>query len=457
MSRSSMHVVMPRPNKQARVTWEGTPASMLAIQTTITAPDGAELKQIHISEAADNAAGVFLATWASWSTIAHYTSTSALAAVLPGRRSFEVDEPSADKLTQGDVVIHDPILDKRLPRAITLVQLGNMAVRIDNVKSDTIVPEPGTPLELILEVDGRAADEVDPKRLVKTFVADALLAQGTPNRLYVARMLDNDPHLLYCAKIRVNDVEASSLLAKSGEKVVFTRLAAHSQGDSTKCVLVWLSDEGMSRPNPLQSFRALRTQHPTIAGLCRSRQHFGFRVPLNIAGAIRIALDVQKARQMQWNPHIVPTHKFVVRGLPATMTDVEVTNLVYNGFQWPQIPLKRVKATALGSAVWLVGALEAPKVFHQQLGDFLVTIERASQDDPLSKKSKSSRIAEPEQRQRNTSPLGPTSRRALGTHGRVLPLMLRIPSLGGPPRARSAMALTRLIPGGATLVGRPLQ
>eukprot|EP00971_Amphidinium_carterae_P242016 4805074-Amphidinium_carterae.1 len=364
---------------------------MLAVQTALTTQDGAEVKQIHISNAADNAAGAFLATWASWSTIASYTSTSALAAILPGRRSFEVDEPAAAKVKQCDLVIHDPTLDKRFPRAITLVQLGSLPVSVAHVKSDTMVPEPGTPLELILEVDARAANEAEPKNLVKTFVADALLAQGTPNRLYPARLLDDDPNLLLCVKMRVNATEASSMLSKSGDNGVFTRLAAHSQDDANVCVIVWLSDEGMNKPHPLQSLRALRTQHPTIAGLCRSRQHFGVRVPPTIAGAIRIALDVQKARQMSWNSHIVPAHKFVVRGLPATMTDVEATTLIYNGFNWPQFPIKRVKATALGSAVWLVGALEPPKELHLQLGVFLVTVENATPAEQLSKKAKATR------------------------------------------------------------------
>eukprot|EP00971_Amphidinium_carterae_P154640 3066346-Amphidinium_carterae.2 len=156
--------------------------------------------------------------------------------------------------------------------------LGSLKVSVDNVKSNAIVPEPGTPLELILEVDDRAAEQADHKLLVKSFVADALLAVGSHNRLNPTRVLEDDLHLSYSAKIRVNDTEATSLLAKSGEKGVFTRLAAHSQREADKLVLIWLSDEGMSKPNPLQALRALRTQHPTIAGLCRSRQHFGVRV-----------------------------------------------------------------------------------------------------------------------------------------------------------------------------------
>eukprot|EP00971_Amphidinium_carterae_P154639 3066346-Amphidinium_carterae.1 len=70
------------------------------------------------------------------------------------------------------------------------------------------------------------------------------------------------------------------------------------------------------------------------------------------------------------------------------MTDVEVTTLLFNGFQWQQFPLKRLKATATGSAVWLVGALEPSKILHQQLGEHLVTVEPATAAETQRKKNK---------------------------------------------------------------------
>eukprot|EP00971_Amphidinium_carterae_P098125 1941158-Amphidinium_carterae.1 len=126
---------------------------------------------------------------------------------------------------------------------------------------------------------------------------------------------------------------------------------------------------------PLKKLADATAQVSPNACLVRSVRAFGARVEPAHAGALRKLLSLQPARQFPWNAAISATQYYLVRGLPASYSDVEVTSALHDGFAWPQIPLRRTRTTTAGSASWLVGAEAPPKLLHSWLGSHLVTIE----------------------------------------------------------------------------------
>eukprot|EP00971_Amphidinium_carterae_P266114 5278823-Amphidinium_carterae.2 len=129
--------------------------------------------------------------------------------------------------------------------------------------------------------------------------------------------------------------------------------------------------------DPLTKIQEARTHATSPTSIARSTRAFGIRASPADAGALRKHLQVQPTRQFQWNAALNITQHYIVRGLPASYTDIEITTTLYEGFQWAQVPLRRTKTNSLGAACWLIGAENPPDQLHARLGAHLVTIEIA--------------------------------------------------------------------------------
>eukprot|EP00971_Amphidinium_carterae_P051759 1019102-Amphidinium_carterae.1 len=359
-----------------RQTWEGSSPSLhLTIQSPIFDSTGARLPQIHISELCLNATGVALVNWSSWAALANTTSTSTLLAMLPGHRTFELNPPPEAKVHRVDVVINEPDTAKRFPRKVTVVELGTKAPTFEQPMDQHQVPAASAPFELVLEVDARAFEDADARQTVKAFVDDTVLENAAHNKLYGTRQTSRDEYpLLFVAKIRVSKDHAILLLAASGDRGVFVRPTSTSQEALPEMALIWLSADAMEA-KPLVFLRNTRRQLGTSFGLCRSHKLFGIRAEPRLAGTTRATLGVARAHQFAWNEHLVPTHKFLVRGTPAELSDVELAELIHQAFKWAHVPLRRTKATQNGAAVWIVGASTSPKTTHARVGTNLITVE----------------------------------------------------------------------------------
>eukprot|EP00971_Amphidinium_carterae_P266115 5278823-Amphidinium_carterae.3 len=64
-----------------------------------------------------------------------------------------------------------------------------------------MLPEPASPIELLVEVDVRAYAGTNPRADVKAFLSAALQSQGAHNQLYSVRQAQDDPSITYSAKV----------------------------------------------------------------------------------------------------------------------------------------------------------------------------------------------------------------------------------------------------------------
>eukprot|EP00971_Amphidinium_carterae_P059347 1173297-Amphidinium_carterae.3 len=365
----------PTAKPKQRLTWEGTaPGQHLEIQSTFYDATGAALSQIHITEVCNNAVGAALVNWTSWTNVASTKSDGTLLAVLPGHRSFELQEPAQEKLHRVDIVICEPDTGKRFPRQVTVVELGRKPPKFEGASTVAAVPRAASPIELVLELDQRGCEEADHRATLKAFVNDTLLENAAHNKLFASRRVDDAWPLLFVAKMRVSEQQALKLLGASGDRGVFTKASMHSQAKLPGMALIWLSTDAM-QSKPLVFLRNTQRQLGTTFGLCRSQKLLGIRSELRLAGTVRATLGVRQAHQFEWNDQLVAKQLYLVRGVPVELSDVETATLLHQAFEWPQIPLRRLKATQVGSAVWVVGAEQAPKTTHLRVDDRLITIE----------------------------------------------------------------------------------
>eukprot|EP00971_Amphidinium_carterae_P215224 4271580-Amphidinium_carterae.1 len=297
---------------QARLTWEGESAtSMLTVQSSLLSAAGAALVQLHSSALCKDAEGYALVNWSSWAQMAGLTSAGNLLLILPGHRAFETDKPEDGRVHKGDLVILDPTTERRFPRLVTMVQMGSALVKIDKPREDAAAPTPSAPVELILEIDGRAAVGTDFRAQTKKFLEDALLAATNHHRLYSIRSNHEDTHVLFSAKLRLNVVGANKVLQASGRAGIFAKPTKHSVDLVTKVALVWINEDEMDS-RPLNVLTNLQSQLGSSGGLCRSRRVFGIRVEPRFAGRARATLGVQAAQQFSWNETMVPKQHYLI-------------------------------------------------------------------------------------------------------------------------------------------------
>eukprot|EP00971_Amphidinium_carterae_P284917 5656236-Amphidinium_carterae.2 len=328
----------PKSNRAPRVTWEGDSAdSMLVIQTEMQDHAGQKLPQLHISQLCKEARGAALVNWSSWVSVSTLTSTSTLVVYLPGHRPFEVEPPPAGRMERTDIVIMDRAAGKRFPRHMTAVQLGNAPPKPAEAPSDVRIPAPAAPIEMVLEVDSRASEGANPRVLARSFIDEALQKTGAHNKLFGYRDIVDTPCLLLVVKIRVTKAEAEQLLAASGRGGVFTKVAAHCADQVTRMALIWLDQAGMDA-KPVVFLRNTQQQLASLGGLCRCQKTLGLRAEARLAGRARALLGVQRSHQFDWNEAIIPTMQYVVRGLPAMLSDVETATALHDGFKWNCVP-----------------------------------------------------------------------------------------------------------------------
>eukprot|EP00971_Amphidinium_carterae_P088049 1741874-Amphidinium_carterae.1 len=109
---------------------------------------------------------------------------------------------------------------------------------------------------------------------MKTFVDDATQSTGMHSKLYACRDVQDDPSLLYAAKIRLSVAHAQQAMTCSGSHSVFARPARHSEALLKSFAMIWLTEEQM-RHKPLILLRNIVRQHSLLGGLCRSTKLFG--------------------------------------------------------------------------------------------------------------------------------------------------------------------------------------
>eukprot|EP00971_Amphidinium_carterae_P158694 3146027-Amphidinium_carterae.1 len=366
----------PKPHRPARLTWEGTASgSMLKVHSNLLDAGGQSLLQIHVSDLCKDACGLSLVNWSNWSQVSSIRSSNTLLVILPGHRQFETDVPEPDLVTRSDLVIEDPCANKRFPRLVTLVRLGEQKPKEAPTKAqEQALPAPAAPIELLLEVDSRASEDLNPRLIVKAMVDDALQKNGAHNKLFGFRDAVEDSFLVLVAKIRLASDDAAKMLAISGKSGVFIRAASHCAALLPKFALVWLEPHQMES-KPVVFLRNAQRQLGSAGGLCRNHRSFGLRAEARLAGRARALLDVQHAQQFDRNEAVIPTMHYIARGLPAMFSSTETAKVLHDGFSWNCVPIRRVKTSLTGSAMWLVGAEVAPSDLHARLGEHLVTIE----------------------------------------------------------------------------------
>eukprot|EP00971_Amphidinium_carterae_P132372 2621863-Amphidinium_carterae.2 len=366
----------PKHQKHVRLTWEGTASgSMLKVHSNLQDSGGNALVQIHVSDLCKDACGIALVNWSSWPQISSIQSINTLLAILPGHRQFETDVPEPDSVTRSDLVIEDPSANKRFPRLVTIVVLGAQKPKEAQAPAqEQALPAPAAPIELLLEVDSRASDELNPRFIVKAMVDDALQKNGAHNKLFGFRDALEDSFLVLVAKIRLASDDAVKMLAISGKSGVFVRAASHCAALLPKHALVRLEPH-QTESKPVVFLRNAQRQLGSTGGLCRSHRSFGLRAEARLAGRARAMLDVQHSHQFDWNEAVIPSMHFIARGLPAMFSSTETAKVLHDGFSWNCVPIRRVKTSLNGAAMWLVGAEAAPGALHARLGEHLVTIE----------------------------------------------------------------------------------
>eukprot|EP00971_Amphidinium_carterae_P258696 5134448-Amphidinium_carterae.3 len=340
---------------------------------------GQPLRQLHAAQLCPEASGIALVNWSSWQSVKEYTSKEVLLIFLPGHRTFELDAPPAAQITRTDIVIEDSVAQKRFPRMVTMVSLGAKPAVLS---SDTTKPPPqsaAAPVELAFEIDSRAWEGTSHRQSLKVLVDDVLQKNGAHNRIYAAKTYEADRALVYSARMRTNLDEAKKLLEASGRNGIFIKPVQYCASLLPEFALVWLPSDRMES-KPALYLRNLQQELGSTGGLCRSDRCFGIRVETRVAGKARAEMAVQKAHQFDWNEDIIPKIKCIVRGLPASYADVEVAEILHTALSWRQVPLRRLKTSSAGVAVWLVGALALPTSTHVRIGTHLVTIESAPED-----------------------------------------------------------------------------
>eukprot|EP00971_Amphidinium_carterae_P346552 6488088-Amphidinium_carterae.2 len=272
------------------------------------------------------------------------------------------------------MVILDEAAQRRFPRLVTLVQLGAVDAKLDTPSEDAQPPSAAAPVELLLEIDDRAANDGDRRTLAKQFLDEVLMSSGAHNKMYSIRMQHNDPYVAFSAKFRLTVDQANKVITASGRNGVFTKTTKQSAGLTTKYALIWLTEDAMHE-RPLLVLQNAQTQLNTTGGLCRSQRVFGMRAEPRLAGSARATLGVQPAHTFNWNESLVPTEFYLLRGIPVAMSDQEVAKLVYEAFQWQNVPVRRLKSAANGLTSWLIGAEKAPSATHARVGKSLITVE----------------------------------------------------------------------------------
>eukprot|EP00971_Amphidinium_carterae_P135393 2682918-Amphidinium_carterae.1 len=370
-----------------RMTWEGSSqACMMKILTEFKDQAGAVLAQVHVSAVSKDAVGVALVNWSNWLSVSDCTSSGTLTVILPGHRDFESSPPAAATLQRAEIAMADEEAGKRFPRLVTIVQLGAHHAVPTEQNAAQAPQAPSSPVELLLELDARGWDGSDKRQAVRAFMGEAMQTTGAHTKLYGAReVADEDSHLIYTAKARLTVDEAKKVVKCSGTYNVFAKPATHCADMLGKYALIWLKEDDMAS-KPIQYLTNVQRQIETTGGLCRSHKLFGLRADPRLAGRVRAALSVQFAHQFEWNESVVPSVFFVVRGVAAALSDVEVAKVLHEAFAWNLVPLRRIRATPQGTAVWAVGAEGPPSLLHCKVGTTIVTIEQTDRKKELAKK-----------------------------------------------------------------------